>query len=93
MVKYANYPSLIKKEKVMITVFDKKEDRPSLQKAQELVGSLVEIVRSPDNPTWQILVNEEGLLKDLPFNAEASKICNTGIVGDAVILKGDAQWD
>ena len=31
----------------MITVFDTKEDRPSLQKAQELVGGLVEIVRSP----------------------------------------------
>jgi|TARA_X000001382_G_C3111505_1_gene160069 hypothetical protein len=93
VVKYGNYPSLIKKETVMITVFDKKEDRPSLQKAQELVGGLVEIVRSPDNPTWQVLVNEEGLLRDLPFNEEASKICNTGIVGDVVILKGDAQWD
>tara|TARA_R100000388_G_C7199318_1_gene137658 strand:+ start:137 stop:370 length:234 start_codon:yes stop_codon:yes gene_type:complete len=77
----------------MITVFDKKEDRPSLEKAQELVGGLVEVVRSPDNPTWQILVNEEGLLRDLPFNPEASKICNTGIVGDAVILKGEARWD
>ena len=93
MVKYANYPSLVKKGETMITVFDKKEDRPSLEKAQELVGGLVEMVRSPDNPTWQILVNEEGLLKDLPFNAEASKICNTGIVGDAVILKGEARWD
>ena len=77
----------------MITVFDTKEDRPSLHKAQELVGGLVEIVRSPDNPTWQIHVNEEGLLRDLPFNAEASKICNPGIGGDAVILKGEARWD
>ena len=77
----------------MITVFDTKEDRTSQHKAQEIVGCLVEIVRSPDNPTWQILVNEEGLLRDLPFNAEASKICNTGIVGNAVILKGEARWD
>ena len=77
----------------MIITFENKKDRPSLKKAQELVGGLVEIVRSPDNPTWQVLVNEEGLLRDLPFNEEASKICNTGIVGDVVILKGDAQWD
>ena len=50
------------------------------------------MVRSPTNPDIQILVNEEGLLKGLPFNEEATELCGTGIVGNAVILKGDARW-
>jgi len=74
----------------MITVFEDKQ--PTLEEAQAIVGGLVELVRSPDNPDWQILVNEEGLLEDLPFNEEATKLCGTGIVGPAIILKGDARW-
>ena len=74
----------------MIHVFD--TEKPSLERAQELVGGLVEMVRSPTDPDIQVLVNEEGLLKDLPFNEEASEMCNTGIVGDAIILKGKARW-
>ena len=67
--------------------------RPTLEEAQRLVGGLVEMVRSPTQPDWQILVNEEGLLDGLPFNEEASKLCGTGIVGPAVVLKGEARWD
>jgi hypothetical protein len=50
------------------------------------------MVHSPNNPEIQILVNEEGLLTGLPFNKEATELCGTGIVGNAVILKGDAKW-
>lgn len=67
--------------------------RPTLEEAQRLVGGLVEMVRSPTQPDWQVLVNEEGLLEGLPFNEEASKLCGTGIVGPAVVLKGEARWD
>jgi len=67
--------------------------RPTLEEAQRLVGGLVEMVRSPTQPDWQVLVNEEGLLDGLPFNEEASKLCGTGIVGPAVVLKGEARWD
>jgi hypothetical protein len=74
----------------MITVFEDKQ--PTLEEAQAIVGGLVELVRSPENPDWQILVNEEGLLENLPFNEEATKLCGTGIVGPAIILKGDARW-
>ena len=77
----------------MITVFDKKEDRPSLEEAQALVGGYVERVHSAANPTWQILVNEEGRMRGLPVNEEASQICGTMIVGDVVILKDKARWD
>ena len=65
---------------------------PSLEEAQKIVGGYVEMVRSPTHRDWQILVNEEGLLLDLPFNAEATDLCGTGIVGPAIVLKGDAKW-
>ena len=74
----------------MITVFE--DRKPTLAEAQEIVGGLVEVVRSPTKPDWQILVNEEGLLEGLPFNAEATELCGTGIVGPAIVLKGDAKW-
>ena len=74
----------------MITVFEDRQ--PTLEEAQKIVGGLVEMVRSPSEPDWQILVNEEGLLDGLPFNKEATELCGTGIVGHAIILKGDAKW-
>ena len=74
----------------MITVMEDK--KPTLKEAQKIVGGLVEMVHSPKQPDWQILVNEEGLLRDLPYNQEATELCGTGIVGHAIILKGDAKW-
>ena len=74
----------------MITVMEDK--KPTLEEAQKIVGGLVEMVHCPKQPDWQILVNEEGLLRDLPYNQEATELCGTGIVGHAIILKGDAKW-
>ena len=77
----------------MLKVFDTLETKPTLKQAQEIVGGLVEMVHSPNNPDVQVLVNEEGLLLDLPWNEEATKYAQTGIVGNAIVLKGDAKWD
>jgi hypothetical protein len=68
------------------------DDAPTLEQAQKLVGGYVEMVRSPTQRDWQVLVNEEGLLLNLPFNEEATELCGTGIVGPAIILKGNAKW-
>ena len=83
-------PIILEKGKIMITVFE--DNQPTLQEAQKIVGGLVEMVHSPKQPEWQILVNEEGLLRGLPHNKEATELCGTGIVGPAIILKGDAVW-
>ena len=83
-------PVNLEKETLMITVFEARQ--PTLEEAQEIVGGYVELVRSPLHSDWQILVNEEGLLEGLPWNEEATKICGTGIVGPAIVLKGDARW-
>ena len=83
-------PIILEKGEEMITVIEDRQ--PTLEEAQKIVGGYVEMVHSPTEPEWQILVNEEGLLEGLPFNAEATKLCGTGIVGPAIVLKGDAKW-
>jgi len=73
----------------MITVFEDKP--PSLKEVQEIVGGYVERVMIP-NSRDQMLVDEDGLHKQLSLNIEASKIVGGPIVGHAVILKGEAIW-
>jgi hypothetical protein len=74
------------------------DERPSLEKAQELVGGFVELIELTSGD--QLLVNEEGLLKGLPLNEYATYIASHmsnltypyGIKGNAVLLQGDARW-
>ena len=62
---------------MLTTIEDKK---PTLEEAQALVGGLVEMVRSPNNSEIQILVNEEGLLKGLPFNEEQLRFAERALL-------------
>ncbi len=62
---------------------------PSLEEAQNAVGGLVEMLAVQDG---QLLVNEEGLILRLPSNPTASQMAGRPIVGNALLLKGDAQW-
>ena len=74
------------------------DEQPSLEKAQKLVGGLVELVTLTSGD--QLLINEEGLLKNLPVNEHATYIAShqsyvmmhDGIRGNAVLLKGSARW-
>jgi len=75
------------KLKVLIS----KEDQPSLKEAQDFVGGLVELVNLPNED--QMLVNEEGKLERLPINDAASTASGQRILGNAIILVGDARWD
>ena len=63
--------------------------RPSLEEAQEAVGGFIEMITVQHG---QLLVNEEGLIMSLPPNPTASQIAGRPIVGNALLLKGDAQW-
>ena len=69
---------------------------PSLETAQGFIGGHVELVPNRmliDDQPIQILVDEDGLGKDLPMNPAASHLCNGTIVGKAYILVGKARWD
>ena len=83
----------------MKTIFITNE-RPTLKEVRKLVGGYIEFVYSDGD--IQIICNEEGKLKKLPINEEATNYwfnqANPSIftdyflVGDVVILKGKAQF-
>ncbi len=68
--------------------------RPTLEEAQREVGGHVEMLRVSGG---QLLVNEEGRLPiglgPLSHNPTASEIAGQNIVGNALFLKGSAQWE
>jgi hypothetical protein len=65
---------------------------PTLQEVQRLVagGGLVELMTLANGD--QLLFDEEGQLKGLELNLEASELAGQPIVGDALVLQGGARW-
>lgn len=74
-----------------VKFYKNKAGSPTLKQAQNFVGGLVEVVRLEDGN--QMLVNEEGVMKNLPINFEASFEAGKVILGNAIILEGAAKWD
>lgn len=70
------------------TITDKKL---TLEEMQEFVGGLIELVYLKNGD--HLIINEEGLLLQLPQNQEASMIAEQMIVGNALILKGKARLE
>lgn len=54
---------------------------------RETTDVLVELVRVQNNQF--LIVDEEGLMKELPYNDAASKVAHRPIVGNAILLKGE----
>jgi len=67
-----------------------KDKAPSLKKLQDMVGGYIQVVEIKGK---QIIIDEEGKLKDKPLNEEATDLWGVDydiIVGDAVVLSGKA---
>lgn len=64
--------------------------KPTLEQMQEMVGGYIEPVHGIrwNGHTGVMVVNEEGLIRNLPFNQKASAIAKRNIVGDVFILIG-----
>ena len=60
----------------------------SLEEAQEIVGGYVEMVRLTRDKI--MLVDEEGLLKRLPYNIPATVVAGRHIVGTAIVCNTKA---
>lgn len=60
---------------------------------QKLVGGYIEVVLI--EPGKCAIVNEEGLLRGLPYNVQASALARRDLVGDVVIVEGlaFARWN
>jgi len=76
-----------------------KMERPTLEEAQDFVDGFVELLQCGD---VQLLINEEGMYRpDLSCNETATKLATDwnynvprhGIVGNVIILSGDACWN
>jgi hypothetical protein len=63
---------------------DNKDDSLSLEQLQAAVGGYLEVVAVP-NSFNTLLVDEDGNMKKLPLNVEASKLAQRPIVGNAVL--------
>ena len=81
-----------------ITIYLSDEDgEPTLKAMQEAVGGYIEVVYAENGD--QIIIDEEGRLKEKPINEDASEHWlgdrwdndTANIVGDAVILSGKAR--
>lgn len=72
--------------------YSKRKDRPTLEAAQAIVGGYVEMVRPTNGMKMQILCNEDGQMLRLPFNMAASAYAGRLIVGNAILLTGEAMW-
>ena len=59
----------------------------TLEGWQKLVGGYIEIV---ERKGLLLVVNEEGLLRELPHNIQASFLVGQPIVGDVVLLRGES---
>lgn len=77
-----------------ITPMDDKP--PTLKEAQTIVGGYVQLLDLPDES--QLLVDEDGLSKELPINYSAMYLLEgtnyegQRIVGNALLLKGKVRW-
>ena len=78
------------------------KDEPNLKEAQKFVGGYVEGITFPNGD--YLIINEEGKLRNLPLNEEATKLWRATftkdkyafgyddfVVGPAILIKKDAQ--
>ena len=56
----------------------------TLEELQGMVEGPIELVAVPNKPAMVLIVNEEGLLKELPMNPMATGIAGRLIVGNAL---------
>jgi hypothetical protein len=61
-----------------------KDETLTLEQMQKAVGGYIEVVPVPGSNTL-LIVNEEGWMKNLPVNVNASRIAGQTIVGDVIL--------
>ena len=86
-------------------IIDDVKDEPNLKTAQEFVGGMVEGISFPNGD--YLIINEEGKLRQLPLNPEATTLWRATftkdkylygyddfVVGPAILIKKKAlkQW-
>ena len=88
-----------------LKIIENAKDEPDLESAQKFVGGYVEGITFPNGD--YLIINEEGKLKNLPLNVEATKLWRSTftkdkyafgyddfVVGPAILIKAKAlkRW-
>ena len=89
------------KNTARLQIIEDSKHEPNLKSAQEFVGGYVEGITFPNGD--YLIINEEGKLKNLPLNEEATKLWRSTftkdkylfgyddfVVGPAILIKKDA---
>ena len=76
--------------KQFLGVLNTKDEKPTLEQAQAIVGGWIEMITVGD---MQVLFDEEGLMKQLPLNEKASEMFGRPLYGPVLILENEARWD
>lgn len=90
MVKKAKVAMWIKATGPVDHVVPSKGGKFTLEEVQKMVGGLVERVRLQGGMV--LLVNEEGIPRELPLNRYATQMVGFIVLGDAVILPIGMGW-
>ena len=72
-----------------LKIIDNVKDEPTLEKAQELVGGMVQGIEFPNGD--YMIMNEEGKLLGLPVNEEATKLWRSTFTKDKYLFGYD-DW-
>ena len=73
-----------------LVITTKKDNKGlSLSEAQAFIGGYVERMQMPNGDI--LLVDEEGMMKGLPFNADMFVTYGVGVLGKAIIIKESAR--
>ena len=89
------------KNTAKLQIIEDSKHEPNLKAAQEFVGGYVEGITFPNGD--YLIINEEGKLRDLPLNSEATMMWRATftkdkylfgyddfVVGPAILIKKDA---
>ena len=104
-ISLADYFKSANTDQSQFNYIDDESKTPSLKEAQDFVGGYVECITFPNGDV--LIVNEEGKLRNLPLNPEATALWRatfdndnyiTGrkdfVVGPAILIKANAlkRW-
>ena len=89
------------KNTAKLQIIENSKHEPNLEAAQEFVGGMVEGITFPNGD--YLIINEEGKLRNLPLNSEATMMWRATftkdkylfgyddfVVGPAILIKKDA---
>jgi len=75
----------------MITIIEKNDKQLDLKEMQKIVGGLIQVHPEKvkiNNKNFEVIVNEEGWVNELPFNQMLSEMFDIEVAGTAILLEG-----